>query len=109
MEATAQQQRYRTLIRIETLDSAVSWKWASAVLPGWSTDTIVHIPRAAIPEEIAGRMVSTSRLYAVVNLAALHPADLQPDTWEMEGDGTMSPERKAEVEAMFFGKKGKSE
>ena len=75
---------HRTLIRAEAITPRSVW----FIIPAWEHSKLVGIPVVEVPSEIR-RYINLEletgpvRLYAVVDLNADHPEDLNIKDWEL--------------------------
>jgi hypothetical protein len=75
---------WRTLIRVEAVDSDGPRNDLYVVVPAWSPDAVIRLRKGDLSPEVQRAVEPGARLHAGVNLGAGHQSELYFEAWEVE-------------------------
>ena len=76
---------WKTLVRIEDVESGGRNPVVFAVLPGWNSSEVVKFPLTLIPEELRRYVEKGAHFFAMVNKGAEDQAELYFENFEFRG------------------------
>ena len=81
----ASRRPWKTLLRIEDVDTSGAFRFAYVILPGWNSSEVVRLPLTLVPAKLRSHVRPGERLFASVNKGAEDQSELYFEDFEYRG------------------------